>query len=320
MSKADLASVRAVPAIHMGRVQKVTPDRLILEHGSTPVEKGALFIDCTGNGRNRVQEVAPVFSLHKIRLQRVAEYSVGAGEMSAPFCAAVVGHLEARYPGNAQIQNNLCTPAPFPDHYNDWIKYHQVRKQKHDTMLEDRRLSAFLLGHTMSRFHRMTSTEMREIIANHEEFPRVRENVDRITPAVNYSRLLQDAPDTPARVPPTSKDEAAKGAIPAGEVDAIKEQLAFLMAEQGRLRKRMLTIQAENDELKQSVSDAEAKEQKAEAYLKFFEGDDHPAHRVQQLKKDMTTIQHGSVQSSLRRNKSDAYFGALCAESAMSWI
>lgn len=114
VSRDELAQLRRLKHIvRLGRVQRVEPDRLILDGGEHPVERGALFVDCTADGLQRLPPT-PVFTPERITLQPVF---VCQQVMSAAAIAAI-----ALRPGDDEGRNALTAPVPHPDTPVDYLR------------------------------------------------------------------------------------------------------------------------------------------------------------------------------------------------------
>lgn len=114
VSRAELAQLRRLTHIvRMGRVQRVEPERLILDGGALPVEPGTLFVDCTADGLQR-RSPTPVFTAERVTLQPIF---VCQQVMSAAATAAI-----ALRPGDDDWRNTLTTPVPHPHVPQDYIR------------------------------------------------------------------------------------------------------------------------------------------------------------------------------------------------------
>lgn len=98
--------------VRLGRVQRIDPGEMVLDHGSVPVAPGTLFIDCTASAVEP-RPAQPIFQGDdKIFLQLV--------RLPQPsFSAALVAYVEAHYEGTAK-KNSLCGTVPFPHTLDDY--------------------------------------------------------------------------------------------------------------------------------------------------------------------------------------------------------
>ncbi|MBK7260426.1 MAG: NAD(P)/FAD-dependent oxidoreductase [Rubrivivax sp.] len=97
--------------VRLGRVQRIAPDRVTLEHGQLPVAPDTLFIDCTASAVEP-RPTQPIFQGDQIVLQLV--------RLPQPaFSAALIAYVEAHYDGD-KAKNRLCGPVPFPHRMQDY--------------------------------------------------------------------------------------------------------------------------------------------------------------------------------------------------------
>ena len=97
--------------IRLGRVQRITADHMVLDHGRVPVEADTLFIDCSASAVEP-RPLQPIFQGDRIVLQMV--------RLPQPaFSAALVAYVEAHHEGD-QHKNRLCGTVPFPHTLDDY--------------------------------------------------------------------------------------------------------------------------------------------------------------------------------------------------------
>lgn len=114
ISQDELARMRAVTdVVRLGRVQRIEPDRILLEHGCVPTGPGRVHVDCSAIGLRRAAP-RPVFEDRRITLQPVRT-------CSPCFNAALLGYVEATRDDVVE-QNRLCPPNPYPDAAQDWLR------------------------------------------------------------------------------------------------------------------------------------------------------------------------------------------------------
>ncbi len=114
VTKAELAQLRRIrDVVRKGRVQRIEPNTIALDHGSIPTSSTTLHVDCSADGLER-RPVKPVFAGNRITLQTVRA-------CQQVFSAAFIGHVEAAYDGEA-LKNELCTPVPHPDTDLDYLR------------------------------------------------------------------------------------------------------------------------------------------------------------------------------------------------------
>jgi hypothetical protein len=112
LSARELAALRQIAdVVRLGRVQRIEPDRIVLERGETKTGSDVVHVDCTALGLNNAP-ATPIFQPGLIVLQQVRL-------LSPCFNAALVGFVEAHLDDDAD-KNRLCPPNPYPSSINDW--------------------------------------------------------------------------------------------------------------------------------------------------------------------------------------------------------
>ncbi len=112
VSRAELARLRQIrQVVRMGRIQRIEPERIVLDQGSLPAEPDWLYVDCSSCGITR-RKPEPVFQGETIVPQMVRTFQ-------PTFSAAFIAHLESTMDDEAEM-NQLCTPIPMSDVPRDW--------------------------------------------------------------------------------------------------------------------------------------------------------------------------------------------------------
>ena len=138
VSAAELEQLRRIRnVVRRGRVQRIDPERVVLDDGEIAAGPTTLHVDCTAAGIRR-RPARPVFEPGRVTIQAV--------RMCTPtFNAALIGYVEATRDDDA-VKNLLCPPNPYPELAADWMSCFET------TMLAARRwgaepdLSAWLEG------------------------------------------------------------------------------------------------------------------------------------------------------------------------------
>ncbi|WP_138413559.1 NAD(P)/FAD-dependent oxidoreductase [Sinomonas gamaensis] len=113
VSEAELEALRQIrDVVRMGRVQRLEPSRIVLDHGTVESDPGRLYIDCSARGVP-VRAAVPVFDGRKITPQMVRP-------LQPVFSSAIIAHIEATV-GDQAEKNELCTPFPMTDRPRDWL-------------------------------------------------------------------------------------------------------------------------------------------------------------------------------------------------------
>jgi len=112
LSAGELRAVRQIETVvRLGRVRRVEPDRIVLEHGEVETGSDVLHVDCTALGL-RNAPATPIFQPDRIVLQQVRY-------LSPCFNAALIGYVEAHRADDVD-KNQLCPPNPYPSSIEDW--------------------------------------------------------------------------------------------------------------------------------------------------------------------------------------------------------
>jgi hypothetical protein len=99
--------------VRLGHIRHVSPDEIVLEHGSVPLPRGSLVVHCAAEGLPR-PPLLPIWGPDRIRLQ-----TIRAGFPC--FCAALAGYVEATRDDDRE-RNRLCPPNSYADRPVDWIR------------------------------------------------------------------------------------------------------------------------------------------------------------------------------------------------------
>ncbi len=112
LGPAEFDAVRQIEdVVRLGHVQRIEPDRIVLEQGETDTSTDVLHVDCTAYGL-RAAPAVPVFQGNRIVIQQ-------ARQNSPTFNAALIAFVEAHRDDDTE-QNRLCPPNPFPSSIDDW--------------------------------------------------------------------------------------------------------------------------------------------------------------------------------------------------------
>jgi hypothetical protein len=98
--------------VRHGRVRRVDTDRIVLDEGEVPTDRGTVHVDCTAYGLGATPP-RPIFDGGRITPQ-----SLMGGFTT--FNAAMVGFIEAARDDDVS-KNRLCPPTAYPSKSIDWI-------------------------------------------------------------------------------------------------------------------------------------------------------------------------------------------------------
>jgi hypothetical protein len=113
ITPAEIEQVRRITnVVRLGRVNRIEPDRIVLERGEIATGPDALHIDCTAKAVNP-KPVKPVFEGDLITLQFI--------RMCQPtFCSAFIALVEAHFEDEAK-KNQLCAVVQSPERAEAWL-------------------------------------------------------------------------------------------------------------------------------------------------------------------------------------------------------
>jgi len=145
VTKAELEQLRRIRnVVRQGRVERLEPDRIVLQTGSVPSDPGKLYVDCTADGlAHRPRE--PVFDRNRITLQSVRT-------CQQVFNAAFIGHVEAAY-DDEDRKNELCTPVQHPNTDLDFLRTTLTNGMNQARWAQDPELSAWLASARLDIFN-----------------------------------------------------------------------------------------------------------------------------------------------------------------------
>ncbi len=146
VTQAELEQLRRIPNIvRLGHVQRIEPDKIILDQGDIATSSTTLHVDCTADGLERRPPV-PIFDGADIHLQSVRT-------CQQVFSAAFIGHVEASYDDEAE-KNHLCEPVPHPDDHLDFLRTAMANSRNAVRWAEDAALTEWLAKARLDGFSR----------------------------------------------------------------------------------------------------------------------------------------------------------------------
>ncbi|MCL4111917.1 UNVERIFIED_CONTAM: hypothetical protein GTU68_043027 [Idotea baltica] len=153
VTESEIDALRLITnVVRMGRVQRIDPNEIVMEHGTIPTTAGTVHVDCTADGLER-RPVVPVFDGNRITLQAVRT-------CQQVFSAAFIGHVEAAYDDPA-VKNELATVVPHPNTDIDWLRVTLANGMNSARWRSDEDLSAWLRGARLDAF-----SELRGAVAD----------------------------------------------------------------------------------------------------------------------------------------------------------
>jgi len=122
VSPAEFAELQRVDrVVRLGHVREVGKERLLLDGGEVHTGEGTLHVDCTADALAR-RPAVPIFSEKNITLQSVQM-------CQQVFSAALLAHLEAKWPNDDQKKNRICVPVPHPDSTGDFATCRELTER-----------------------------------------------------------------------------------------------------------------------------------------------------------------------------------------------
>ena len=185
VSVVELDQLRRIPnVIRMGRVQRINPDRIVLDGGESLSDPGTLYIDCSARAlAHNVDNQTPVFSPGQIALQMIRQFQ-------PTFSAALIGHLESTVADEA-VKRKLTNPVPMTNTVEDWIKGQVAGLSNQFGWSSDEKIRAWLAGCRLNLFG-ATTMQARELDAEKQALlQRMRANAFHALQ--NLQRLTQEA-------------------------------------------------------------------------------------------------------------------------------
>jgi hypothetical protein len=190
LSRTELGDLRTIEnVVRAGRVVRIGPREIVLEHGRVPTDAGQVHIDCTARGL-RLAPPCPIFEPGVITIQPVRQNQPAIS-------AALLGHIEATRDNDAD-KNRFCPPNPYIDGPAQWIEWtyrglcSEARWQADPDLhrwVEESRLD--LARGLRARLHERRVQTALARYSHHVE--RARENLERLRhrhPAVRAHALL----------------------------------------------------------------------------------------------------------------------------------
>ena len=136
ISKRELAQLRRIEdVVRMGRVVRIEPVHMTLQHGSVEASPDDLHVDCTAVAFE-ARAVRPVFEPDRITLQPLRT-------CLPSFNSALVGHLEATRE-DLEEKNRLSTPNPYPTRPEDFVRMFVTSNMSEGLWSQDRALADWM--------------------------------------------------------------------------------------------------------------------------------------------------------------------------------
>lgn len=149
VSKLEMEQLQRIPNIvRMGRVQKITPDQIILDEGTIPTSPNHIHVDCSASAITNL-ETKPIFQGKLITPQTVRAYQ-------PVFSASVVAYVEANYEDD-KTKNKLCQVVPLPNEDVDWIPMTAAQMVNQITWSQDKTLRRWVRQNRLDGFGKLVA-------------------------------------------------------------------------------------------------------------------------------------------------------------------
>jgi hypothetical protein len=147
VTHAELDALRTIKHIvRLGRVQRIEPDRIVLQHGSVASDAQRLYVDCSASAA-QVRPAVPIFQGRRIVPQFVRAFQ-------PTFSAALVAHVESRFDDDA-TKNKLCGVVPLPDAPLSWLSMQAASMANMYRWSKTPGLSAWITASRLDGFSRL---------------------------------------------------------------------------------------------------------------------------------------------------------------------
>jgi hypothetical protein len=98
--------------VRLGRVTRLSPEEIVLEHGTVASNGNPMFVDCSSQGIPRLPSTL-IFDGDRITPQWIRTFQ-------PTFSAAFVANVEAAY--DDALENELCAPIEPPEVPLDYVR------------------------------------------------------------------------------------------------------------------------------------------------------------------------------------------------------
>lgn len=144
ISRMELEELQRIEdVIRLGRVQRLTSEKIMLDEGDISVPPQTLFVDCSARAISN-EDTKPIFEGNTITPQMVRSYQ-------PVFSAAFIGHVEAAYDDDTE-KNRLCQVVPLPNHDTDFVRFTAAFMMNQFNWSQDKDLRKWLLHNRLDAF------------------------------------------------------------------------------------------------------------------------------------------------------------------------
>lgn len=179
LSHGELAELRKIEdVVRLGRLNRIDPERISLEHGEMTAQPDTLYVDCSASALQSNLN-RPVFEPGTINLQFV--------RWCQPlFSAALIGFVACHFQDDSE-RNGMCAPVRLPREPVDWLHMWQETITNMAAWQKELKLTAWINDCRLNSLSALRAFD--KAAAEHDRLiPRLSAAVAQATPALQ--RLL----------------------------------------------------------------------------------------------------------------------------------
>lgn len=168
ISDPELEMLRRVKnVIRKGRIQRIEPDKIIMDDATLPNDPDTLFVDCSACAVGNSEETT-VFAGDTIRLQTVRT-------VQPVFSAAFIAHIELTR-DTEEEKNRICQVVPLPNHDTDWIRMQSAFMMNQYNWSQEKDLRNWLLENRLDGYSQLAASVKEDEPEKLAIMKRLREN------------------------------------------------------------------------------------------------------------------------------------------------
>ncbi len=172
--------------IREGRVERIEPDRLIMQNGAEiPADPDTLYIDCTATAVAFSGASQPIFDGATITLQSLRSPNL-------TFSAALAAHVEATY-DTEEEKNRLCTPVILADNPTQWMASTLGNMTNQITWSQDKPLREWITSCRLDGFGAVVRDGVKADPSRSAILTRIRDS--GLPAAFKLQKLIEEAAD-----------------------------------------------------------------------------------------------------------------------------